>query len=410
MGTIYALLCLFFLALAVFFNGIETGLISLDRLTLEQESKNNKSKRALLRFIEKPELIFGTALLGQNISIVIFTSLVTVYFFKYIAINEELLSLMLAGFVLVVAEIIPKSITRDYANYIVPIVFPVLRFFSYFLRPFIIVVSWLNTILEKVFKINNNAYQAFTKDDLAYLLSQTNEDELLQQPQKEMLEDALEFNELVARNVMRPRTDIIAIPEDYTLNEIVEIAREEGYTRYPVYNNTIDNVTGILIIYDLIRYIDNQHITAKQIKREAYFAPESMDIDVLLRELQTNKKSMAIVVDSYGGTAGIVTVEDILEEIVGEIEDEYDIEEEKDVEIISPNLYIVRGFVDVDTLNDEYDMELPEGDYETIAGLIIAKLERIPTQGQTLVVDKIKIEVLQVTNKKIIKVRLSKHV
>jgi putative hemolysin len=227
----------------------------------------------------------------------------------------------------------------------------------------------------------------------------------IQKPQKEMLEDALEFTELIAKNVMKPRTEIVAIPEDMTYDEIVKITREEGYTRYPVYHETLDEITGVLIVYDLLKP-KFETLTAKDMKRDVYFVPESMDVDVLLKEMQKNQKSIAIVVDAYGGTAGLVTMEDILEEIVGEIDDEYDVEEIKDVEKVDDNTWIVNAFVEVDTLNDNFGLELPDGDYETIAGLILAHLEQIPARGKKITIDKYKFEILEVTNKKIKKVRI----
>ncbi len=403
------LIAVFFL-LTCFFNGIETGLISLDRYKLEQAAKTDKNKKQLLKFISTPERIFGTALLGQNVSIVIVSSLVTVFVIEKYYPDNQLGTFIMAAVILIFCEVIPKSIFRDYAETLVPFFFPVLNLCYFFLRPFVKLVSKINNVLEKMFKVSeNNTFQLFTKDDLAFLLSETQEDSHLQLPQKEMLEDALEFNELKAKNVMIPRMDIVAIPDDMCISEIIALAKKEGYTRYPVYHKTLDEVTGILIIYDLIRKIDQPQLKADVLKREALFVHETMDVDALLKDMQTKKKSMAVVVDSFGGTAGLVTIEDILEELVGEIDDEYDTEEEEgEVEIINDNVMLIKGFVDVDYLNDEYDLNLPEGDYETLGGLIINNIAKIPTQGQVINLEHCKIEVLQVTNRKIIKVRLTK--
>jgi putative hemolysin len=232
----------------------------------------------------------------------------------------------------------------------------------------------------------------------------------LQDKQKEMLEDALEFSELVAKNVMVPRTEVVAVESSTPLPEVIELAKEEGYTRFPVYSDNIDHIEGILIIYDLLTCDDKEKHTAGEFVRESLYVPETMDLDAVLKEMQNQKKSLAIVVDSYGGTAGIVTTEDILEEIVGEIEDEYDSPEDPDVLKIGDDHYMVFGYVDVDTLNDEYEMDLPEGDYETIAGLIIDHLEKIPTKDQEFVVQSWNFKISKVSNRKIEKIELKKRV
>ncbi|MDD2332722.1 MAG: hemolysin family protein, partial [Candidatus Cloacimonetes bacterium] len=218
-----------------------------------------------------------------------------------------------------------------------------------------------------------------------------------------------EFREQEARNIMIPRTEIVAIPESAPREEILELARAEGYTRYPVYRQSLDDIIGVLIIYDLLKKEATDTATAGAYLHEPYFAPENTDLDVLLKEMQSKRRSMAIIVDSYGGTAGLVTMEDILEEIVGDIEDEYDIEEGiKDVEQIAANTWLAQADIEIDRLADEYDIELPDGDYETLAGLIIEHLERIPKPGQLIYIGNYRIQVLQATEKKIIKVKIHK--
>ena len=254
----------------------------------------------------------------------------------------------------------------------------------------------------------DNQYDYLTKDDLTFLLSQTTTDSI-SAPQMEMIEDALEFKEQEARNVMVPRTDIVAVHEHDLISEVIELAIEEGFTRYPVYRNNLDDIVGVLIIYDILKRDCTNDMSASEIMHEPLFAPENTDLDILLREMQTKRRSMAIIVDSYGGTAGIVTMEDILEEIVGDIDDEYDDDEEdNDVEQISPNTWLAQADVEIDRLADDYDIDLPEGDYETIAGLILDHLERIPHQGQVVTIGAYRIQVLQVTTKKIIKVKIHK--
>jgi len=408
------LIILFFLFLSFMFAGLETGIISINRLKLEKLARTSRRHEHLLKFIEHPDKFLGTTLIGNNIANVIFASVSTYWaqtiVNKHTSVNFDArwISLIAGGVVLVFGEIVPKILFRDHADKLVPTLYPFLRFFYGIYRPFVAAVTWINRKLQKLLKIeSNHSMMYITRDDLAFLLSQTATDPGLE-PHIDMIEDALEFNEQKARNVMIPRTDVIAIPVDMTIPEVLELARSEGFTRYPVYRETLDNIIGVLILYDIIRKKGSEGMTAGQLVHEPFFVPEITDLDELLKAMQKHHKSMAIVVDSFGGTAGIVTIEDILEEIIGEIADEFDTEEdnETDVEQVGPNTWIVAADVEIDSLNDEYEMTLPTGDYETVAGLILDKLERIPHHGQIVHLDDYRIQILQSTDKKIIKVKI----
>ena len=391
---------------------METGLVSIDRPVLEHDSRKDNKKKALLKFLNNPDQIFGTTLFGNNISLVIVSSL-TVYLIDYlsahnfIVINKSTGSLILSGLLLVFAEIVPKAIYSEASNKLVPRHFPFLKFFYFLFKPFVIAVGKYNQLISHLFKLKEKNYSFVTHEDLSFLLSQT-KDEIFAKSQKNMLEEALEFSKLTAENVMIHRTEIVAFEKNTPVNEIIEIAEKEGYTRFPVYEEHLDNITGILIIYDILKYENREKLTAGDLTRQSYFAPETIKVNKLLTKMQTQKISMAIVVDSFGGTAGLVTIEDILEEIVGEIEDEYDNPSTINVKKIGKNTYEVQGYTEVDFLNDEYDMNLPIADYETIAGLIIDKYERIPPAGKKLIIADWQIEIIQTTDKKIEKVKISK--
>ncbi len=405
------LVLLFFLALSLFFSGLESGLISIDQISLEHSSRRNRRDASLLRFIRQPDKILGTTLIGNNIANAILASLSTLFVAQMegLSLDARYSSLVVGTIVLIFGEIVPKAVFRDHADTIVPRFYPLLLFFFYMFRPFVAIVSYINLTLRKLLKLTeNNQYDYLTKDDISFLLAESSEDGAMQ-PQLEMIEDALDLKELDARNVMVPRTDIVAIAECASIPDVIELAKEEGFTRYPVYRNSIDDIIGVLIIYDILKKDIRDDMTAGEIVHEPYFAPENMDVDVLLKEMQSQRKSMAIIVDAYGGTAGIVTIEDILEEIVGEIEDEYDDDDESDVEQISANTWIAMADVEIDRLADDFGVELPEGDYETFAGLILDHLEKIPNQGQFITVEPYRIQVLQATDKKIVKVKIHKQ-
>lgn len=402
---------LFFLVLSFFFSGLETGMLSIDQIKLEQEAKKSKSKAVLLQFVRQPDKFLGTTLIGNNIANVIIASLSTYLANRLFApvFDARYTSLVVGIVVLISGEMIPKTIFRDNAETLIPLFFPLLQFFYYLLKPLVMIVTLLNNFLRQLLKLEEGyQYDYLTKDDLSFLLSQTAIDET-NDHQIEMIEDALDFTELDARNVMVPRTDIVAIQDKTSLSEVANIARKEGFTRYPVYCNNIDDIIGILIIYDILKQDCSPDMTAGDIIHEPLFAPENTDLDVLLKEMQTKQRSMAIIVDSFGGTAGIVTMEDILEEIVGDIEDEYDTDEdENSVQQVGPKTWLVAADTEIDRLIDDYGIQLPEGDYETVAGLILDRLEKIPHQGQVVNVPPYTIQVLQATSKQIIKVKIHK--
>jgi CBS domain containing-hemolysin-like protein len=406
--NIVVLIVLFLLSFL--FSGLETGIVSLDMLRLEKDARFDKGKKELLNFASKPDKFFGTILIGNNIVNILLAAVATVIAHNSGAFKQEYVSLLIGVMVFLVGEIVPKIVFRDYSNSIVPRTFTFLKVSYFLLRPFVAVVTWLNDWLYKRFNISGPHSLAYlTKDDLALFLANTKEDKNITHPQKEMLEEMLEFNTLTAEDIMVPRRDIIGFEENTSLSEILDVVREEGFTRYPVYCETIDNITGILIIYDILKKDLSPDAKAKDLIREPYFSPENISLNFLMQEMQKQKKSMTIVVDSYGGTSGIVTFEDIMEEIVGDIEDEYDHEDDtSDVVKISEDTYIINGDYEVDDLNDEYDLDLPEGNYKTLAGLIIDTIERIPKLGQYVNIEGFRIQVIQATERKIEKVKLKK--
>jgi CBS domain containing-hemolysin-like protein len=390
------------------FAGFENGVISINQLELESKAKKDKSAAKLLAMVRQPDKVLGTTLLGNNIVNILFASLATYVVDRYIvSFNARYTSLIVGAIVLIFCEVVPKTLFREYSDVLVPAVAPFMRGVYAILKPLVTCVSWMNTRLRNMLKITEgNSFNYLTKDDLTYLLSVTEAD-ASEEPQIEMIEDALDFTEQVAKDIMVPRTELVAIPATATVSEAIEIAREEGFTRYPVYGKDIDDIVGILIIYDFLKKECSPDIPVSELTHKPFFTPENINLSVLLRQMQKYHRSIAIVVDAYGGTSGIVTMEDILEEIVGEIADEYDEEEEiEEVEQLTPDTWLVPGDMEIDRLADEYNIQLPEGDYQTVAGLILDRLAKIPHQGQIINIEGYRIQVLQVTDRKILKVKI----
>ena len=397
---------LFFL-LAGFFSGMETGFISLDYFALEQQAQGNKTKVKLLAFLSKIEDIIGITLIGTNLSIIVVSSLFTAYWVESgkIPISKQMAHLYLAGFLVVFAEIIPKVVYRNNANSIVSFFYPLIRFFYYLFLPLLYLLSKVNLLLAKIFGIKiSKKNRDFSKSDLNHFLNEVSPKE--KSAEQKMIAEALEFNDIDVKKIMTPRTEIVAFEENTPITSALQTAKKRGFTRFPVYSSNIDTIVGTFILHDLL---NKKAKYVRDVKREAYFIPESVSINYLLRKMKSEKKSLVVVVDAYGGTAGIVSVEDIIEELFGEIQDEYDLPETPDAQRLKNGDLIVKGFVETDTLNQKFELNLPTlEDFNTIAGLVIDKMEKIPQRGQKCQIGNWQITILDSTKRKIKRVKLHK--
>ncbi len=398
------IIAIFFVGSA-FFSGSEIGLVSLDKHRLKHESAKNKSKKRLYDFITNPDNVLGTTLIGNNISLIIVSSVFTAFMIKLDVISETLAALLLAGVLLIFAEIIPKILIRNTCNTTIPSFFFLIRFFSFLFHPMIWVLSKINNSFFRLFKIDKkSSTHLFTKDDLSYLLGEAEKDGQVKKDEYELIEEVLDFRDLTVKNIMIPRTNIVGVKADTPIREVINLMKEVGFTRFPVYSVDIDHIDGMLIIHDLLE-LEDLSLPAKNFIRDAYFVPEIMKATTLLKKMQQNKTPIAVVVDEYGGTAGIISVEDLLEELVGEIEDEYDAQE-NDINKVNETTFIVDGEVEIERLIEDYNIDLYEGDYETLAGMLIEKFERIPRYNETLIIKNYEFTIKQVTAKKIEKVMI----
>ncbi len=398
------------LLMVAFFSGIETGLISLDRFKLENEANDNPLKKQILNIIQKPDKLLGTTLLGTNIGGVIITTIATTYFVENRGFfTETTLSLILAVIVLIFTAIITKVLYNDFGETLVPKTFNLFKFFaSVFAFPIFLVTIYYR-FLNKFLKLEND--DSLTREDLNYFLTNSKQTNSLSKFQSKMVAEALDFAKLKAKKVMIPRTEIVGISTDASYEEFIELSTMTGFTRFPVYEENMDNIKGVMILYDILNCDNKTTFKITDYILDATFYHESMEINALLKDMQANCKSMAIILDSFGGTAGLITIEDILEEIVGEITDEYDSTDapsDPEIHKISNINFVIKGFVEIAILNSEYDFGLPEGNYETVAGLIINKVAHIPKIKSKFDIGNWEIEILESNAKKIKKLKFMK--
>lgn len=407
------------LLLSAFFSGMEIAYVSSNKIHIEIEKKQDDFlARILTKLTEKPSKFIATMLIGNNIALVVYGFVmgdVLVAWFQsmlpsqYQLVNYVLYDLSLLTqtiistiVILITAEFLPKVFFQIYANSFLKIfAFPAYIFFLlfWFLSSFIIWVS--DKILKRFFKTEGDDIQlAMTKIELGNYISEQMEsveehDEVDSEIQ--IFQNALEFAEVKAREVMVPRTEISAVEVNNSIQNISAMFIESGLSKILVYKDNIDDILGYVHSFDLFK----KPKTIKSIVKPVVYVPATMLVKDVLNILTKKRKSMAVVIDEYGGTAGIMTIEDIVEELVGEIEDEHD-----SFELIEEKISDVRfkfsARLEVDYINETYKLDLPEHEaYETIAGLIVNETEGIPQEKDEVIIGKIKFTILEVSSNKI---------
>jgi CBS domain containing-hemolysin-like protein len=390
-----------------FFSGSELALVSADRVRIRADQESGvRSARLLGRFLEDPERILTTTLIGTNLCVVSATTLFAALIHRVASdspVPAEVLTVVVFGPVcLLFGELTPKSYYRRYSSRIAPIVIHPLTWLSFGLFPLVAVVSQVSSVLLKLLGGEGDSGMAVSRDELRLLLQfdsssrrerdskgqgnnnnsnneEDQDEEAIEETEREMIHRIFDFPEVIVREVMRPLIDVVAISEQSTLKEAADLFLESGYSRLPVYHERVDDIIGVLRARELLRE-DLEQESIINLVRGVPYVPDTQKVDQLLTSLQRKRQGMAVVVDEYGGAQGLVTIEDILEEIVGEIEDEHD-EPAPDIHQRGEFEYIVSARVEVDRLNEQLGMELEEGNYETLAGYLLEHLGQIPRAG-----------------------------
>lgn len=307
---------------------------------------------------------------------------------------------------LVFGELVPKQIALRWTERVALLVAGPIEFLGKLASPLVRFLSWsTNTVLRITGASEEHSEQRITEDDIRQMVS---EHKLIEEEEKLMIEGVFEFGETRVKEIMVPRTDIVSIDRQATVQQALELVADTGFSRFPVTNESLDSICGILNAKDLMAYIlkNETDVSAGDIARAAYFVPESKKALDLLKELQRGGNHMAIVIDEYGGTAGLVTMEILLEQIVGDIHDEYD-KEEEDIQRVDEGQAVVHGDADIEDVNRELGIGIEEsGEYETMAGFVLSQLEHIPKQGERFEYKGWVITVVEVKDHRITKLKL----
>jgi len=423
------LLLMLLVALNAFFAATEIALISLnDNKIRYMAEEGNKKASLLIKILGEPSKFLATIQIGITLAGFLASAfaadtfagpLVELIKKTNLPISETvlknvsviLITIILSYFTLVFGELVPKRLAMKKAESISFFVVTPLRALSTITSPFVKLLTVSTNFIVRLFGIDPAAEEEMvTEEEIRMLVDVGEEKGAIDESEKEMINNIFEFDNKEVCDIMTHRTEIVGIPITASIKEIMDIVKEAKFTRYPVYEENIDDIIGILNIKDFIQLTEDRNdFCLKNIIRQPYFVPSSKKADELFRELQSTKTHMAVVIDEYGGTAGIVTIEDLLEEIVGNIFDEYD-EEEKEFEKLDENTFIISGVTSLDRVTEVLDVDLPVDDYDTLSGFIIGQLGRIPEEGETPEVEfeEIVFKVEKVEEKRIARVKACK--
>lgn len=368
---------------STFFSATETAFSSANKIKLKNMAADDNKRAALaLRLAEDFDRLITAVLVGNTIANIVMTSVATVYGIMTWGsrIGPTIATMIVTVLILVLGEISPKIIAREYSEEVALFLAPMVRALILVLTPLTFIFNGLKIFLKKAFGRNDEP--EFSEDELLTIVEEAEAGGAIGEEQSELIANAIEFNDIEAIDILTPRVDIVAVERGTPVAEIKKVFRESGLSRLPVYEDDLDNIIGVINQKDL--YNNNVKTikeTEKIIKPVAYVA-ETLKAAVLLRKMQAKRTHIAIVVDEYGGTTGLVTLEDIIEEIVGDIYDEHDAVESRDVKPAGKDTYLVSGGANLEDFFDMFDEEI-EADATTVNGWVMIELDRLPKTGDS---------------------------
>jgi len=375
--TISVIIFLILLFFEGFFSGSEIAIVSSDPKYIR-----GRGAKQVLKYLENPEYFLAITLLGTNLCVVTNTALTTALLLHHFGSMGEIISIFcLPPILLIFGEVTPKIICRRYANYIAPKLAYGLKIVTIFLSPLVFIFANLTKGILKAVGATNimEKLPFFTREELRFLIQKNALEINLSAKEQKILARLFTFTEIDVKSAMIPLVEVVSIADTATVSEAIEIFSQSHHSRLPVYKERVDNIIGIIHYFDFIKVDSHQSI--KNYIKPAYFIPETKPVHLLLKEMQQLKQPLAIVVDEYGGAVGIVSIEDLLEEITGEIRDEY---EPTPVffQKLDKGRYLIKARMEIDEINEKLPFTLPKGDYETLNGFILAHLGRIPKIGE----------------------------
>ena len=414
--------------LNAYFAASEIAFISLNDAKIEKQAKEgNKKAKQIEKMLKNPSKFLATIQIGITLAGFLSSAFASDTFADMLAptlnnlfpmvsievwkgISIIIITIILSFFTLVLGELVPKRLAMKYYEKIAFSTIGIIRGISIMTAPFVKILTVVTNFISKLFGISENEEEIVTEEEIKMMIDEGEEKGTIEEDEKEMIHNIFEFNDITVSEVMTHRTDVYALEINSNIEDIIKEIDEYKYSRIPVYEETIDDIKGILFVKDLLKYLNGKKtVKIKNIIREAYLVSENKPINELFKDLQKNKMQMAIVIDEYGGTAGVVTMEDLLEEIVGNIFDEYD-EIEYEYEKIDDNTFLIDGSVSINDLKKILNINIPEGEYETLSGYLLELLGRVPEDDENPVIEteNVSYKIEEYEDKRILRVKACK--
>ena len=409
------IICLVFLLLASgFFSASETALMALSKLDVRYMIEQNiKGAEKLEKLLEDPNKLLGSILVGNNLVNILASSLATMIAIglsggSSSGIGVGIATGIMTLLVLIFGEITPKSLSTQNAQKIALLVTPTISVVVKIFSPVVAILMFITNGLIRLLGGKPDAAKPFiTADELKTIVNVSHEEGVIESDEKEMINNVFNFGESCAKDIMVPRTDMIAIAIDSNYEDIINLYKKEQFSRIPVFEDSLDHIVGILHIKDLIlNDINEAHFKTSDYLREAYFIHEFKNNDELFKEMRSQKIGMAIVLDEYGGTSGLVSMEDLIEEIVGDIDDEYD-QTTEDVIKIKEGEYVVDGSSRIPDINDELGLNITSEDFDSIGGFVIGLFDRFPDSGEEITFNELTFKIEETVNNRINRLRIT---
>ena len=397
------ILAILAIILGAFFGGSETVFLTASKIRVEiLHRRRVKGIKRVYNFIKNPETFIVTVLVGNNLSHVIFSSLIVLILRE--SLDEFLIVVFSSSLILIFSEIIPKAIGWEFADNLVIRTAHFLNLFKIIFYPINVLLSYISNFLLKRLHVpaEQKMPDILTRRDLQNYIQESEKYGVIDSEEKEIITRIFDLTDTRVKETMIPRTDIIAVSNDVSIVELIEKFNESGISRIPIYDGDLDNIVSVVYAKDL--FFNPKELI--DIAQKILYVPETKSAFELLQEFRENKMSIAIVLDEYGGTAGLVTLEDLIEELFGEIYDEFDIDHEHMYVFENENTIKIIARAEVDEINQKFNLNIPEGSYTTLGGFIIEKLGRIPRINETIELARCKIIVEKASRKRVILVKL----
>ena len=371
--------------LSGFFSSAETALVTANRIRMKNLADNGDKRAAkVIKVTSDSGKMLSAILIGNNIVNISASSIATIFAIDLLGdIGSGVATGVLTFVILILGEVAPKTMATIKADSLAMTFVGIIDFLMYVLTPVIFIINKLASGVLFLFRVNPaDAETAMTEEEIRTIVDESQESGEIEDEEREMIHNVFDLGDSLAKEVMVPRIDMSFVQVDTTYDELIELFREDKYTRLPVYEDTTDNVIGIINMKDLLLIDNRESFSIRDILREAYFTYEHKKTSDLLLEMRKNSISLAIVLDEYGVTAGLVTLEDLLEEIVGEIRDEYDTDEVDEITQLSDREFMVLGATNLSDVSDELGVEFTSEDYDTIGGFCLELLDHLPEKNE----------------------------